>query len=62
MKASVTEDCISCGLCVSLVPEVFQFGDDGLAHAIVDPVPEELEDKAKEAADSCPTSAIIIEE
>lgn len=62
MKAKVTEDCISCGLCVESVPEVFQFGDDGLAHAIVDTVPEKLEDKTKEAANACPTSAIIIEE
>jgi ferredoxin len=60
MKARVTEDCISCGRCVEICPEVFEMGED-LAHVKVSVVPQEYEDAAQEAADECPTSAILIE-
>ena len=52
MKASVNEDCIGCGLCESTAPEVFAIGDDGLAHAIEEEVPEAAEDAAQEACDA----------
>lgn len=62
MKASVDKSgCISCGLCVSICPEVFQMGDDGMAEAFLDSVPPEHEDSALEAQDSCPTAVITIE-
>ena len=60
MKARVTEDCISCGRCVEICPEVFEMGADK-AFVKVDVVPEQYKDAAQEAADECPTSAIIIE-
>ena len=28
MKATVTDDCIACGLCIDTCPEVFDMGDD----------------------------------
>ncbi len=35
MRAVVDKDtCISCGLCVSTEPEVFEFDDDGKAVAV----------------------------
>jgi ferredoxin len=34
--------------------------DDGYAHAIVDPVPHEEYDCAREAAEICPVEAIAI--
>ncbi|MCI2086269.1 ferredoxin [Olsenella sp. kh2p3] len=61
MKASVNEDCIGCGLCEGTCPDVFSIGDDGVAHAIEDDVPEDAEDSAQEAADNCPVSAITVE-
>ena len=61
MKASVSEECIGCGLCESTSPEVFAIGDEGTAEAIVDEVPEENEDSAQEAADNCPVGAITVE-
>ena len=61
MKVTITDDCISCGLCVETCPEVFEMPEGEKARPLVDTVPEDLEDKAKEAADSCPTSAIILE-
>ena len=59
MKAYVDQDlCISCGLCISTCEEVFFWNDDDKAEAIDEEVPEELEDAAKDAIESCPTEAI----
>jgi ferredoxin len=61
MKAVVEkDDCISCGLCPSICPEVFEMEDDGKAGVVVDEVPEENLDSAKEAEESCPTNAIRV--
>jgi len=62
MKARVDQDtCIGCGLCPSMCPEVFDMKDDGKSHVIADPVPEDCEDSAQEAAESCPVDAIEVE-
>jgi len=61
MKVSITDDCISCGLCVDTCPEVFDMPEGEKARPLVDTVPEELEDKAREAAEACPVEAIILE-
>lgn len=63
MKVKVTEECIACGACVDICPEVFFLGDDGFAHVKEDAVNKpELAGKIREAAESCPTEAIEIEE
>lgn len=63
MKARVDkETCIACGLCPSICPDVFEIEDDGKAGAVVDSVPEDLQDDAKEAEESCPVSAIKVSE
>jgi ferredoxin len=63
MKTYVDQDtCIGCGLCSSIAPEVYEMGDDDKAHAIEEEVVEGEESSASEAADSCPVSAIEIEE
>jgi ferredoxin len=61
MKARVTEDCIACEQCVEICPEVFEMGDE-FAEVIVDDVPEEYEEDVQEAAEVCPTEAIIVED
>lgn len=62
MKASVDPElCISCGVCIDICSEVFDWDDDGLSHVIVDEIPEGLEDTVDEAADQCPTKAILVE-
>ena len=38
MEVEINRDgCISCGLCESTCPEVFQIADDGLAEVIASP-------------------------
>lgn len=59
MKMVVDQDlCISCGACVDVCPEIFQWDDEEKAHAVMDEVPSEYEDQAREAAEGCPTNAI----
>jgi ferredoxin len=60
MKARVTEDCIACGLCVDICPDVFEMGVQ-LAQVKTDNIPKQLEEAVRQAADDCPVSAIIIE-
>lgn len=62
MKASVDPDlCISCGACIDTCPEVFDWNDEEKAQAIVDEIPDDQEDLAKEAAEGCPTDAIKVD-
>ncbi len=59
MKVRVDQDlCIACGACIDLAPNIFDWDDEGLAHVIVDEVPEEEEELAQEAMELCPTEAI----
>ncbi|GAW92036.1 ferredoxin [Calderihabitans maritimus] len=59
MKVKVDPDeCIECGACIATCPAVFDWDDNGKAHAIVDEVPPEEEDAAHEAVEGCPTDAI----
>jgi ferredoxin len=61
MKATVTEDCTACELCVEICPDVFEMGDE-IARVKVDEVPAEAADACREAAESCPVAAIEIDE
>ena len=73
MKVKVNKDaCIGCGACASICPDVFELNDEGLSEVKVEEenkekeefvsVKEELQDEVRDAADSCPTGAIEIEE
>lgn len=60
MNPSVNPDeCIGCGLCEEICPDVFQMGDDGLAH-VEEGANCEAAGCCQEAADSCPTGAISL--
>ena len=62
MKAIIAPDlCVGTGSCEAICPEVFEVGDDGIAVVKVDVVPDGCEDSCREACDSCPTDAILIE-
>lgn len=59
MRVDVDQDlCISCGACIDICPDVFEWNEDDKARSIVEEVPSDLEDQAHEAVESCPTSAI----
>jgi ferredoxin len=61
MKVRVDkETCVGDETCVEVCPEVFEMQGD-VAVAKMEDVPEDLEEKVKEAATSCPVEAIIIE-
>lgn len=61
MKAKVLDSlCIGCGACAALVPDEFDFNDDGLAEAINEKVKDENKDIVKDAKENCPTGAITI--
>jgi ferredoxin len=63
MRASVDEaNCSGCAVCVDVAPEVFEMDENDIAKVIVDPVPADLEDAAREGADGCPSGAILIED
>ena len=62
MKCKVDPDlCTGDEICVQVCPEVFEMDDDK-AVVTIDEIPENLQDSVREAADSCPSEAIIIEE
>lgn len=59
MKIKVNQDaCIGCGACLSVAGDLFEMNEDGLSHAKVEEVPEDKQDQAKDAIESCPTGAI----
>lgn len=58
MKFVVNEDCIGCGLCANLCPQVFTMNDNGVSEAIAEQVASELEASAMEALAGCPVDAI----
>ena len=63
MKTKVNKDqCIGCGSCTVIASDVFEIDDDGLAVAKVEEVSDEAKEEVRDAAESCPTSAIEVEE
>jgi ferredoxin len=62
VKVRIDEElCSACGVCEETCPEVFE-QEDEIAKVKVDVVPPEAEESCREAAEECPTEAIIIEE
>lgn len=63
MKAKVNENCIGCGACIAITDSrIFDYNDDGLATCIVEKIDEKDTESVKQAASSCPTSAIELSE
>ncbi len=57
----IKEECIACGVCADIAPEIFEMGEDA-AEVKVDDVPASEQEAVREAAESCPTEAIVVEE
>jgi len=64
MKISVDKElCTGCELCADICPDIFEMqGETAEAYANNDPVPEDMQDCAREVSDSCPAGAIPITE
>lgn len=59
MQVFVDPDlCIECGQCIETCPAVFEWDEEGKAHAMVEVVPQEEEASCQEAIENCPTEAI----
>jgi ferredoxin len=54
--------CGSNGVCVFSAPEVFELRDDGYLYVLEEHPPEIMRAAVQDAADSCPTAAISIED
>lgn len=60
MKTKVNQDCIGCGMCAEVCPQVFEIQGDGLSHVVGDP--DNCADKVLEATAICPVNAIETED
>ena len=58
MNGHVNANCISCGLSVSLCPDVLHITEGGTAGVCAREAPPEVESVVQEAAGTCPVSAI----
>lgn len=62
MKVKIDKElCSGDEICVEICPEVFQMEDD-VAVCKMEEVPEGARESCREAADECPSEAIIIED
>ncbi len=59
LEACVNEDCILCGICADMCPQLFSLGDE-FAEVVVSEIPSEHQQCCREASDNCPTEAIVI--
>ena len=63
MRVRVQQDrCQGHTLCALTAPEIFQLSaEDGHAYVLTELVAADLEDKARQAASTCPEQAISVE-
>jgi ferredoxin len=63
MRIEVDWDlCESNGVCMGIIPEVFQLGDDDMLSVLQPDVTPENESLVREAVRQCPRQAISIED
>jgi ferredoxin len=64
MKVRIDYDeCMGDGTCHAVCPEVFGYDDTTLQGTVLrEDVPEELEDKVRQAAEGCAVGAVQVEE
>ena len=60
MKAKVIRyNCIGCGACQAIAPNIFEIDDEGLSITKVKEVPADEAENFNDALESCPTGAIV---
>jgi ferredoxin len=57
-----TDRCTGHGVCESLVPEVFEVGDDGVVHLLTEDFSEDQRIDLESAVAECPTQALRLED
>ena len=69
MKTKVVRDnCIACGNCNAICPDIYDYDEDGIAYFHIDnnqmteDIDEEFRSLVLEAQNNCPTEAIIVED
>lgn len=63
MKVHADRDvCIQAGNCVMVADSLFDQDDDGIVVVLVDNIPADEEDRAREAVKLCPSQALTIED
>lgn len=63
MKISIDQDnCIGCGSCEALCPELFELREDGVSHVRSENIKDELLECARDAEEACPVQVITVEE
>ena len=63
MTAKIEVDfglCESNGVCMGIIPEVFDLDDDDYLHVLQEEVTPEIEQQVKESVRQCPRQAIAI--
>ena len=58
----VEDECIACGSCEEICPEVFTVNDQGLVVQLIENPGEEYRAKVEDAARRCPADVIKIED
>ncbi len=62
MKIHVdTDRCTGHGVCESLLPEVFEVGDDGIVHLLTEEFEPDWRGDLEAAVAECPTQALRLE-
>jgi ferredoxin len=54
--------CESNGVCMGIIPEVFQLGDDDMLSVLQEDVTPENEEQVRDAVRQCPRQAIFLKE
>ena len=54
-------ECEANAVCVGVAPEMFELDDDEVLHILIEDPDGELATRAREAVDSCPKRALLIE-
>ena len=63
MRVGVDHDrCIVSGMCTNIAPQVFEIGDDGTLHILLEDPPTELLDQIESAVMCCPVEALSLTE
>lgn len=60
MKITIDDSlCTGCGLCAANCPEIFEVGDDNIAHVVSSDF-SSCQCDMKDTAEQCPVGAIIV--